>query len=169
MILAGLVIPAHTVEPIKKREVDPRNIEAYEHVAGYQAIVGGNIEVVRLERPAASMYLNEEGKLNGLRPNPRATALMWVHSVALRGADIIVGDAYLVGPCNHLGYDLPVPDELVNLILNVERFHVEEQSPSNEEWHSDGHVFTNWYAAYRWAAIRSTRDDVNEVRVVGAK
>lgn len=163
MSITIVVIPAHTGEPTRKQELNPADLDAY------QGLVHGNIDIVRLETPEAGLIINDEGKLLGLRPNPRATALLWVHNPPFRGQDIIVGDAVLVGSTDEDGNDLSAPDELVKLILNVNRFYVEEQTPTDEEWHGDGHVFTNWYAAYRWAAIRSSREDVSEVRVVEAK
>lgn len=50
-----------------------------------QDIVGGYIELV-VTRDGRDMYINEEGKLNGLEQNPAATAL-----VELFAGDYIVG------------------------------------------------------------------------------
>lgn len=51
--------------------------------------VGGYIECVGLT-PTLDMWVNEEGKLDGLPYNPDATAIFWSHFGF--GTDIIVGD-----------------------------------------------------------------------------
>jgi hypothetical protein len=58
----------------------------------YEALsqgVGGWIECVRLT-PTLDMWVNEEGKMNGLEYNPDATAVFWSHFGVM--SDIIVGD-----------------------------------------------------------------------------
>ncbi|MGX9890027.1 DUF3846 domain-containing protein [Streptomyces sp. NPDC002276] len=60
-------------------------------------MVGGHLQVLNLERPAATMHLNNEGRLDGLPFNPRATALLWAHKLDLRNEDIIAGNALILG------------------------------------------------------------------------
>lgn len=63
---------------------------------GYQSlvrVVGGNIEAVSVGSDAV-MYLNEEGKLQGLDVNHIATAL---YRDAIDTLDIIVGNVCIVG------------------------------------------------------------------------
>ena len=68
----------------------------------YQKIVGGYIEVVVLA-DGCSMYVNEEGKLDGLPVNAAATVLV--------PGDVIVGNVLIVGPTDDEGDDTDIPDE----------------------------------------------------------
>lgn len=64
----------------------------YDADKSYETIsqaVGGWIECVGLT-PTLDMWVNEEGKLDGLPYNPDATAIFWSHFGF--GTDIIVGD-----------------------------------------------------------------------------
>lgn len=90
------------------------------------AAVGGYIEAVAVREvlvadqagrgaraPAAfTVYLNEEGKLDGLPLNLRATHL----ALASLGGDVIVGDAVVLGPPDAVGDDTPAPDELLDVL-----------------------------------------------------
>lgn len=95
------IIPADEAEPIRFDEVEGRIDLDY-----LQKQVGGYIEAVGIDRmaplPPFSMYLNEEGKLEGLPLNRRATLLA-------RGTigrnDYIAGTAVLCGPVDDDGYD----------------------------------------------------------------
>lgn len=59
-----------------------------------QAFVGGNIELVRLAHKT-DMYLNEEGKLDGL-PSNLLASYMFVHMTGTM--DEIKGDVIICGP-----------------------------------------------------------------------
>lgn len=64
----------------------------YDADKSYETIsqaVGGWIECVGLT-PTLDMWVNEEGKLNGLEYNPDATAIFWSHFGLM--SDVIVGD-----------------------------------------------------------------------------
>lgn len=54
-----------------------------------QKAVGGYIEYVPCDGPLGFMYCNEEGKLMGLPPNPKATRMIDFH-------DIIAGDVVVM-------------------------------------------------------------------------
>ena len=53
--------------------------------------MGGPIEPIGHTRPAATLYVNQAGKIDKLARNGRATLLTWVHVAGLRGHDVIVG------------------------------------------------------------------------------
>lgn len=160
--IKGIAIPAHLKFPIRLEEVESTDIDAY------RRIIGGDLEVLNLSNPAATLYIDDEGKLTERRPNPRATALLWVHNPAFVGLDIVVGDALLLGPPDDAADDTTIPADLLNLLTNVERFWVEVQTEDDQEWHGDARVYTSWYVAYRWAAIQAQHDEVTEVRVIEA-
>src|SRR5438874_8994833 len=98
-MITAIVIPADLTEPIRLEQLDEHDLHAY------RQLVGGSIEVITLERPQSSMYLNDEGKLMELPLNQRATTLLWVHNSAFRGQDVIVGPAFVVGPPDREGDD----------------------------------------------------------------
>lgn len=70
-------------------EIQPANGKSFT-LEEMQKCVGGNIELAHT-RDGRMMWINEEGKLNDLPPNEKATQL-YVHN----DHDIIVGDV-LVG------------------------------------------------------------------------
>jgi hypothetical protein len=73
--------------------VTPRNGESFT-LEELQDFVGGYIELVRLSEDVV-MFVNEEGKLNGLHVNPKATILASAEE-AIGPTDIIVGDAVVM-------------------------------------------------------------------------
>ncbi|ROP38970.1 DUF3846 domain-containing protein [Saccharothrix texasensis] len=161
-MLTAIVIPADERQPIRQQQIEPHDLNAY------RQIVGGNLEVVTLDRPPVSLYLNEEGKLEGLPVNPRATALAWVHNSALRAAtDVIVGPAFIVGPVDRHGDDLTAPLDLVDLLFTTKRFRVQVLIGTSQQWRQAEMVFASWMEAYRYAArLGLIQPDAREVRVV---
>lgn len=139
------MIPVDPGQPIRLQQREPTDIDAY------QQIVGGNLQIVSLDRPPAGMYLNESGKLNRIRVNHRATTLMWVHNSAFRNRDVIVGPALIVGPPNRHGDDTSAPQDLTDLLLHTKRYRVQLWTDSNPQWTSDAEVFIDWQEAYRYA------------------
>lgn len=63
----------------------------------------------------ACVYVNEEGKLNGLPVNPRATDFC---ALTIGGwfRDVIVGDVVIVGPPGREGEETPVPDDAIAVV-----------------------------------------------------
>lgn len=162
-MLTAIVIPADERQPIRLQEIEPHDLNAY------RQIVGGYLEAVTLERPAATLYLNEEGKLDGLPINPRATALAWVHSSYLRNAaDVLVGPVFIVGPPDQNGDDLTAPIELVNLLFHTKALRVEVLTDRTSPWwHRTKWSFPTWLQAYRSAvSLTISRPKIQEVRVV---
>jgi hypothetical protein len=87
-----LIIPVEG--PIEDRQIDGQ-------LDDLQALVGGYIEAVALPdfitgADQATAYVNEEGKLDGLAPNFRATDFM-VPGVGLMWGDYIAGPMVLAG------------------------------------------------------------------------
>jgi len=102
-----LVIPADEAEPVHAEEVDKIDL------AFLQKTCGGNIEAVSVTTEDLTMYLNEEGKLDGLPRNRRATALA---QGSIQYNDYIVGSAVITGPTDEEGYDTGLSDEQVRTL-----------------------------------------------------
>lgn len=94
------VIPADPELPIRVDEVEGRIGLDYlqKQVKGYIEPV--DITLADEDASEVSMYVNEEGKLEGLPYNPRATFLAQDSIMAF---DYIAGDVVLVGPVDDEG------------------------------------------------------------------
>lgn len=141
-MLTAIVIPADPAEPARLEQLNKRDVDAF------CALVGGHLQVLNLERPAATMYLNDEGKLDGLPYNPRATALLWVHNPDLQGEDVIAGDAFIVGVPDRQGDDTSAPKELIDLLFDTKRYRVLVQSDGDEKFYGHLRPFDSWFEAY---------------------
>lgn len=142
MEITAILIPTHQRAPIELRRLGHRD------VAAYRALVGGNIQVVDLDAPPASMYVNEEGKLLHLPINMRATHVVWAHNERLRNEDIIMGDAFIVGPVDRNGDDLTVPQGYIDLLFPAEPFRVEVLARSETVWATNAMTYDTWEQAY---------------------
>jgi hypothetical protein len=80
--------------------------------------VEGWIECVSLVSRNADMWVNEEGKLNGLPENHQATAL-WVEEFGM--TDIIVGNIIITGGADNEGETLGLSDEQVSEFMKYNR------------------------------------------------
>src|SRR5256885_14011498 len=116
MAISAIVIPADPREPIRLEQF------ARGDLAAKQRLVGGYIEVGRLSSPSALLYRNEEGKPHGLPPNARATALWWVHDIRFSGHDVVLGDAFVLGPPSTDGESTSAPDDLVQLLTQTPNY-----------------------------------------------
>lgn len=88
-----------------------------EQVGGYiQPVYVAQVLTDRGRREVdACVYVNEEGKLNGLPINPRATDFC---ALAIGGwrRDVIVGNVVVIGPPGPEGEETPVPDDVVDVV-----------------------------------------------------
>ena len=99
------VIPADPAKEVTFHDIS----DGDRYLGELRELVGGDIESVPLERYAMTMYVNENGKLEGLPRNNRATVLAnW--AAAIRADDIIGGDVVLTGPLDASGADTPIVD-----------------------------------------------------------
>jgi hypothetical protein len=93
--------------------VDPdgtvRDTEIGSDLASFQAVVGGYIEGVLGN--VATMYVNEEGLLRALPPNPLAT--QFAQFILGRNV-VLVGTALILGPPDDVGNDTPVRQTVVD-------------------------------------------------------
>lgn len=157
MEITAIVIPASQEAPIDLRKLDSEDLVAY------QALVGGNVEPVDLDNPAASMYVNEEGKLLHLPINMRATHVAWAHNKLVRNEDIVMGDAFILGPVNQDGEDTSVPQTHIDRLVPTEPFRVEVLARGETTWAGNALLYDTWAQAYvaayglqqRWTLSRS--------------
>lgn len=104
-----LVIPQELDEPIQLREIEPG-------LDSMKEIVGGWLEVVYCGE-LGDMWINEEGKLQGLRRNLFATHLAH-ECFAIAPGDFIVGTVFLAGS-NDQGDTVDVPDLTIEVMDKV--------------------------------------------------
>ena len=96
---------------------DTTSVEAVEiepDLAFFQGYVGGHIEATYAGLGHV-MYVNEEGKIDGLQPNAIATALVRRAGVD----DVIVGPAVVSGPGDAEGFDTSVTGEFIELVRSA--------------------------------------------------
>jgi hypothetical protein len=102
--MRAIIIPANVGEPIREATID-----GYEDLS---AAVGGFLQALGYPgRADAVAYINEEGKLEGLPYNLRATVLLMTPAMGYMSGDYIAGDAVLVG-ANPMGEDLDLPADI---------------------------------------------------------
>jgi Domain of unknown function (DUF3846) len=140
--ITAILIPANQAAPVKLRKLDRHDL------AAYQALVGGNIEPINLDAPAASMYVNEEGKLLHLPLNMRATHVVWAHNERLRNEDIVMGDAFILGPVDRKGNDTSAPQSYINLLFPTEPFRIEVLARGETIWAGNAMLYETWEQAY---------------------
>lgn len=156
-----IVIPAGDRQPLRLDQVNPTSL------GDYQQLVGGHIETVPLDDPPTNMYLNEEGKLDQLPINARATLLLWMHNKAFRYNDYIAGDAFLTGPINEDSTDTSVSADLVRMLTEAGQFRVELQTAGDPEWYGNLRRFDAWTDAYAYALTLGQHwSQVEDMRVV---
>lgn len=89
--MLAAIIPANISQPIRFEEIEAETLQTL------QTLVGGDIQAVGLRAVGMNMYVNENGKPEGLPVNFRATFLC--HEVnAIFPHDYISGDAVFLGP-----------------------------------------------------------------------
>lgn len=157
----GIVVPADENLSLGQQEIRAARLP------DYQRVVGGLIERVGFAQPPGSMYVNEEGKMNGLPQNRRATLLLWMHNPGFRYGDVIAGDALIVGSADADGYDMDAPEELLQMLFEAKRFRPEVKVNDELTWHGNSRRFDNWVDAYAYVLALGWRwTSVADVRVV---
>lgn len=109
--MRAAIIPADPSQPIRIEDIED-NFETL------GALVGGFIETVGAQAIAASMYVNEEGKIHSLARNDRATLVANV-SRSIRSTDYIAGDAVLLGLYDNEGNDTDLPLASIALLSDL--------------------------------------------------
>jgi hypothetical protein len=100
-----------------------RSVAEFELEGSYhllESTVGGYFQVLPINSKVGEvdLWVNEEGKLEGLPQNPIATAL-WVESYGL--TDYCVGDVVITGGVNYKGITIGLSDEKVEYFMEYDR------------------------------------------------
>ena len=162
-VITGILVPVDEKEPLQRVEFDATDIGTI------QGHVGGNVQVIDVNRPASSLWIHEEGKLIGLPINRRASLLLWLHAPAFRGQDILAGPVLVTGVADAAGDTTSVPGDLTALLLGTSKYRVEVQADSTGKWYGNEVRFDDWVGAYAYALNLAHRwTSVRDVRVVSA-
>lgn len=157
----GILIPVDEDQDIQIVEVATFN--------EYQALIGGFFQVIDLENPESSLYMDEEGKIKQLPVNRRATLLMWAHRSVFRERDVVCGPALLIGSPDGRGDTQDIPDRLMSLLTGTSRFKYQVKTINDDEWTGNAVTFTDWVEAYNAALSLASRWLlVTEVQVLPA-
>jgi hypothetical protein len=144
--LTAILIPASQAASVELRKLDSKDL------AAYQALVGGYVEPVNLDNPAGSMYINEEGKLLRLPVNMQATYVEWAHNELMRNEDIVMGNAFILGPVDGNGEDTSVPQLYIDLFFPSEPFRIEVLACGETVWAGNAMSYDTWEQAYMAAS-----------------
>ncbi|MGY2746223.1 DUF3846 domain-containing protein [Arthrobacter sp. UYCu723] len=157
-VVIGVIIPHDGELAIRQ--------ETFASLHDYQKAVGGYIEAISIEQPAMTMFANEEGKLQGLPVNRRATLLWWLLIPSARHRDVLCGDVVLVGPAADDGKTLDIPEDMHRMLFQTRAFKIEVQTVDDPSiWNGNSRVFDDYFAAAasglnlseRWTAVERVR------------
>lgn len=117
MITVLVIAPGSTTVQIRQADVD---------LAFTRELVGGHIEHVTLAHDLG-MYMNEEGRIDGLAHNAVASRLYWAaRNLQPSEAWDIRGPVVLVGPPDDDGNDTSVPDHVITRLARVPGLTLED-------------------------------------------
>lgn len=163
-ILKGILVPSNEDEPAKVVEFEHDDLKALQgHVGGWVQMVGGT-------NPDMNFVFNEEGAVHRLPLNRRGTLLLWTYNSAFRDRDALSGDVVIVGPVDgSTGEQTGVPDELITLLFDTEKYRYLVQTIGETGWNGNGVTYDNWVDAFNGAQGLARRWTlVAEVTVVAA-
>jgi hypothetical protein len=93
-------------------------IKEFKHLDDYKNVVNGWIERLAMysvkDGQSGSIYVNEEGKIEGLKLNRTATLIAWLGS-AMYSDDVIVGNAIILGKDDGEGGDTDVDQMWIDI------------------------------------------------------
>ena len=69
-----------------------------------------------------SLWVNDNGKIEGLPLNRRATMFLWASASNWRNQDVMMGDVVITGQADESGETTGIPDELLRLITEVPEY-----------------------------------------------
>lgn len=140
-----IVIPADESQPI--------TVHNFMDFQDYQSVVEGTFEAIDLEALPFSFFVNDEGKLIGLAQNRRATLIWWSSVPGIIGRDVLHGDVVLIGAPDDEGDTTSLPDDYVDLLMNVKSYRVEYTRERDMHPRVSAQVMYSWADAYEYAVI----------------
>jgi len=96
--------------------ITPVSIDGYKDI---QTVVGGTFDVVVSLSGETCFWVNDEGKLNGMKPNYVATKLLWQLNPAFKGQDYLAGPVLITGGADDEGETLSVGREAKSAVMAV--------------------------------------------------
>lgn len=158
-MVKGIVVPGDGEAPLELRE--------FSELGDYQQVVGGWIEPVSIPLLGLRLYMNEEGLLQRLPLNFRATFLWWFHVPEARQRVMLVGDAVIVGAPDAEGNTTDVTPAIVSLLMETQAYRIEVRVIGEIRWHHSHAIYTDYWEAVIWAMLLLERWALaTDVRVV---
>ncbi|MEV0360118.1 DUF3846 domain-containing protein [Nocardia sp. NPDC050697] len=157
--ISGIIVPSAKDEPVKLVEFDQGD------VTYIQRVVDGWVQVLDLPQVGATLWCNEEGLIQDLEPNRRASLLSWSNLDIYCRTIPIRGNVLITGQPDDVGRTTTVPAELAELITKTNHFKVEVRAINEETWHGNLMRFTTYWSAAeyglnlasRWALVEAIR------------
>lgn len=103
--MQGIVVPANSLATVELKTLDGS-------LEGYQSVADGLIQVV--EAGGIVFIVNEEGKLQGMPINNRATSYLYALAPEWRGWDVLAGPVLIMG--NGDGEFTSVPQAVIEAL-----------------------------------------------------
>jgi hypothetical protein len=147
-MITGILIPQDETSGLEERSFDG--------LTDYQAAVGGWVEAIHIKKPSMTLFVNEEGKIQGLPRNARATTLWWLLSPLVRQLDVIVGDAVLIGSNRGQGTTSELPPTYRVLLMETPKYQV-EMTNERGRWQRDRREFSSYFEAAIYAMLIADR------------
>ena len=96
--------------------ITPVHFDSYKDVV---RVVGGNFDVVASSSGETSLWFNDEGKINGMKPNFAATKILWSLNPAFDGRDYLAGPVLITGGADLNGNTLGVGHEAETAVMTA--------------------------------------------------
>lgn len=98
------------------------DIHRAEELKTLQGLVGGYIDAVASEDNTISVFINDEGAINGMPVNELATGFWWaVNPAARASAQYLHGTAVVAGGPDSEGETTNIPNWIAEAIINLSR------------------------------------------------
>jgi hypothetical protein len=160
-MLSGIHIPHNSLLPVEERELNS--------LEDYQTAVGGYIEPIDIPDQRLTLIVNES-KGAHIPVNARATILGWYLNPSMKGDNVPLGDALLVGALIDAPENKAIPAALATLLLHTGYYRVEARFlKGSSGWRSANKQFGSYFEAAIWALLlKEHRFEVIAVRICTA-
>lgn len=117
-----------TPQPIVAVTITPDALATQTHIhrtgelKTLQTLVGGYIDVAASEDNTISIFINDEGAINGMPVNELATGFWWaVNPAARASAQYLHGTAVVAGGPDSEGETTNIPEQIAETIISMSR------------------------------------------------